>query len=70
MVGDAAGLVDAITGEGLFYALRSAEIFAQTMIAGAPERYAGLAETISCRNWNSQLRLPSASTQVTGWAGR
>jgi len=42
IVGDAAGLVDAITGEGLFYALRSAEIFAQTMIAGAPERYAGL----------------------------
>ncbi len=42
MVGDAAGLVDAITGEGLFYALRSAEIFAQTMIEGAPENYAAL----------------------------
>jgi flavin-dependent dehydrogenase len=42
MVGDAAGLVDAITGEGLFYALRSAEIFAQTMNDGAPESYAAL----------------------------
>jgi flavin-dependent dehydrogenase len=42
MVGDAAGLVDAITGEGLFYALRSAEMFAQTMNEGAPESYAAL----------------------------
>jgi len=42
MVGDAAGLVDAITGEGLYYALRSAEMFAQSMIEDALEGYAGL----------------------------
>jgi flavin-dependent dehydrogenase len=42
MIGDAAGLVDAITGEGLYYALRSAEIFAQTMNDGATETYAAL----------------------------
>jgi len=42
MVGDAAGKVDSITGEGLFYALRSAAIFAQTMNDGAPESYAAL----------------------------
>jgi len=42
MVGDAAGLVDAITGEGLYYALRSAEIFAQRMNEDAPESYAAL----------------------------
>ncbi|TAN22345.1 MAG: FAD-dependent oxidoreductase [Acidobacteria bacterium] len=30
LVGDAAGLVDPITGEGLYYALRSAELLAQT----------------------------------------
>ena len=41
MVGDTAGLVDAITGEGLYYALRSAEMFAQTMLDGTPEEYAG-----------------------------
>ena len=32
-VGDAAGLVDPITGEGLYYALRSAELAAQALIA-------------------------------------
>jgi flavin-dependent dehydrogenase len=42
MVGDAAGLVDAITGEGLYYALRSAEMLAQSMLNGTPEEYAGL----------------------------
>jgi flavin-dependent dehydrogenase len=40
MVGDAAGFVDAITGEGLYYALRSAEIFAASMMDGTPDEYA------------------------------
>ena len=31
LVGDAAGLVDAITGEGIYYALRSAQILAETI---------------------------------------
>jgi flavin-dependent dehydrogenase len=39
MVGDAAGFVDAITGEGLFYALRSAELLAQALLANAPQNY-------------------------------
>jgi flavin-dependent dehydrogenase len=39
LVGDAAGLVDSITGEGLYYALRSAELLAQALIAGTPEIY-------------------------------
>lgn len=39
LIGDAAGLVDPITGEGLYYALRSAELLAQSLIAGAPGRY-------------------------------
>lgn len=42
MIGDAAGFVDAITGEGLFYALRSAEMFAQSMLDGTPKAYAAL----------------------------
>lgn len=33
LVGDAAGLVDPITGEGLYYALRSAELLAQAVAA-------------------------------------
>src|SRR5206468_5115552 len=43
MIGDAAGLVDAITGEGLYYALRSAELFTQVMLKEGPQTYACLA---------------------------
>ncbi len=39
MVGDAAGFVDPITGEGLYYALRSAELLSQALLAGRPENY-------------------------------
>jgi flavin-dependent dehydrogenase len=39
MIGDAAGFVDAITGEGLYYALRSAELLSEALLAGAPEHY-------------------------------
>jgi geranylgeranyl reductase family protein len=39
MIGDTAGLVDPITGEGLYYALRSAELLAQAIIAGQPHTY-------------------------------
>jgi flavin-dependent dehydrogenase len=40
MLGDAAGLVDAITGEGLYFALRSAELFSEAFLSGVPEAYA------------------------------
>jgi geranylgeranyl reductase family protein len=39
MVGDSAGLVDPITGEGLYYALRSAEMCAQAALAERPAEY-------------------------------
>ena len=39
MIGDSAGLVDPITGEGLYYALRSAELCAEALLADRPERY-------------------------------
>lgn len=39
MVGDSAGLVDPITGEGLYYALRSAELCAQAVLAEHPAEY-------------------------------
>jgi geranylgeranyl diphosphate/geranylgeranyl-bacteriochlorophyllide a reductase len=43
-VGDAAGLVDPVTGEGLYYALRSADLATQSLLADTPasenaERY-------------------------------
>ncbi len=38
LVGDAAGLVDPITREGIFYALRSADMAARALAAGNPAR--------------------------------
>jgi geranylgeranyl diphosphate/geranylgeranyl-bacteriochlorophyllide a reductase len=39
MIGDAAGFVDAITGEGIYYSLRSAEQLASALQENAPENY-------------------------------
>src|SRR5208282_3332828 len=39
MAGDAAATVDPITGEGLYYALRSGDLLAQAIAAGQPELY-------------------------------
>jgi len=39
LVGDAAGLVDPITGEGIYYAMRSGEILAASLLEGSPALY-------------------------------
>jgi flavin-dependent dehydrogenase len=39
MIGDNAGLVDPITGEGLYYALRSAELCAEALLVRRPAAY-------------------------------
>lgn len=39
LAGDAAGLVDPLTGEGLYYALRSGELLAAAYLRGQPARY-------------------------------
>jgi geranylgeranyl diphosphate/geranylgeranyl-bacteriochlorophyllide a reductase len=39
MVGDAAGFTDPITGEGLYYALRSADILSEVLLQERPETY-------------------------------
>jgi geranylgeranyl reductase family protein len=39
LLGDAAGFADPVTGEGIYYALRSAELFADAFIAGRPGDY-------------------------------
>jgi flavin-dependent dehydrogenase len=66
MVGDSAGLVDPITGEGLYYALRSAELCANALLAERPEDYRSilreevlselkLAAQVSDRFYNGQF---------------
>jgi geranylgeranyl reductase family protein len=39
LLGDAAGFADAMTGEGIYYALRSAEQFAKSYLGTCPELY-------------------------------
>jgi geranylgeranyl reductase family protein len=39
LLGDAAGFADPVTGEGIYYALRSAELFAESFLDGRPEEY-------------------------------
>jgi geranylgeranyl reductase family protein len=39
LLGDAAGFADPVTGEGIYYALRSAELFAESYLAGRPLDY-------------------------------
>lgn len=39
LVGDAGGFVDAITGEGIFYALKSSRAWGRALAAGDPGRY-------------------------------
>ncbi|HXW88971.1 MAG TPA: NAD(P)/FAD-dependent oxidoreductase [Terriglobales bacterium] len=42
MIGDAAGLVDPLTGEGLYYAMGSAELLSQALLSNEPEAYPDL----------------------------
>ncbi len=39
LAGDAAAMVDSITGEGIFYAMRSGELLGESLAAGHPETY-------------------------------
>jgi len=39
LLGDAAGFADPVTGEGIYYALRSAELFAEAFLEGQPGKY-------------------------------
>ena len=39
LLGDAAGFADPVTGEGIYYALRSAELFAEAYSRGTPQSY-------------------------------
>jgi geranylgeranyl reductase family protein len=39
LLGDAAGFADPVTGEGIYYALRSAELFAEAYVSGLAQSY-------------------------------
>jgi geranylgeranyl reductase family protein len=39
LAGDAGGLVDPVTGEGIYYAMRSGELLAESLLEGLPDLY-------------------------------
>ena len=75
-VGDAAGLVDPITGEGLYYAIRSARpggpdaARGDLRPAGQPAAYRGCCSAILRATWNSARAWPSASSWAASCSAR
>jgi flavin-dependent dehydrogenase len=63
--GDAAGLVDPITGEGIYYALRSGELLAESLAAGATQSYPARVEKDFARELGCAARW-----QPTFYCGR
>jgi geranylgeranyl reductase family protein len=55
LLGDAAGFADPVTGEGIYYALRSAELFSAAFLEGRPEEY----ETRWRSDFGAELRRAS-----------
>jgi flavin-dependent dehydrogenase len=50
LLGDAAGFADPVTGEGIYYALRSAELFSEAYLMNEPLRYENYGAKISAVN--------------------
>jgi flavin-dependent dehydrogenase len=55
LLGDAAGFADPVTGEGIYYALRSAELFAESYLAGQPLNY----EKLWRKDFGAELKRAS-----------
>lgn len=55
LLGDAAGFADPVTGEGIYYALRSAELFAGAYLSGSPLDY----EKLWRQDFGRELRRAS-----------
>jgi flavin-dependent dehydrogenase len=53
LAGDVGGLADPITGEGIYFALRSGELLAEALLSGSPGRYSERA----WREFGSRLML-------------
>ena len=58
-VGDAAGLVDPVTGEGLYYAIRSADLAAESLLADAPAENAERYRKLLRRDFAADLEFGS-----------
>jgi geranylgeranyl reductase family protein len=77
LVGDAAALADPITGEGIYYALRSAEVLADTLRDDAsPRRYPARAleafggELLQAAALHGRFYAPGFARRMVRFAGR
>ena len=77
LVGDAAALADPITGEGIYYALRSAIVLADTLLAdGSPARYPERAladfggELLKAAALHDRFYAPGFSRRMVRYAAR
>jgi len=77
LVGDAAALADPITGEGIYYALRSADLLARTLVEeGGPARYPARAledfgrELLRAAALRERFYAPGFTTRMIRYAAR
>ena len=73
LVGDAAGLVDPLSGDGMYEAFGSARLAADAIVAGHPEQYepalAGALDRHAAASWKAK-RLVDRNPRVCLWALR
>lgn len=81
MVGDAAGLVDPLTGEGIYFAMRSGELLAQALRAGSLSLYhenlwkefggkLAFAARLAPRFYRGKFLGKSSTTRLVGFCAR
>src|SRR6266566_2674663 len=57
LIGDAAAWVDPLTGEGLFYAIRSGELLGRALAEGCPEKYPAWVKATFCAELEFAARI-------------
>jgi len=57
LIGDAAAWVDPLTGEGLFYAMRSGELLGRSLAEGCPEKYPARVKAAFCAELEFAARI-------------
>ena len=66
LLGDAAGFADPVTGEGIYYALRSAELFAESYLAGSPLEYENFGAKTLAASCSALHRCGESFTETSG----
>ena len=66
LLGDAAGFADPVTGEGIYYALRSAQLFAECYLSGNPLHTKRFGEKTSEGSCGEQHKCADVSMETFG----